>query len=266
MRLTRAVGFFLCVCVWVCRQSQFSLRHVVSQQLLTCQFTEEKTGGAASGDAADGGTLSLGGLRARAEEAAHAALHGAHQRQNVPSFKGKLRDKTLVIEWGQLFVPQLFGRPEHLHVVVTDAIREACGPITLDMPSRQLASKTSESWPDSDKFVMVAYRRGPVAYVREWRQREVIQIPYKSTDSDEGGPFVVAPRLHIHKAWYGSRFSDKYRKNVTHTLRTIVGPAAMLRVLLVHMGDLPDFGPLPALGTLCADGWERVRGRRCGQS
>ena len=52
---------------------------------------------------------------------------------------------------------------------------------------------------------MVAYRLGPIAYVREWRQREIIQIPYTFRDSDLEGPFALRPRLHIHSAVYGLR-------------------------------------------------------------
>lgn len=72
-----------------------------------------------------------------------------------------------------------------------------------------LRTYLSHNRPGEEKLLMIAYRRGPIAYIREWRQREQIRIPYVDTDSDLRGPFVTRPKLHINSAFYGTKAGEK---------------------------------------------------------
>jgi hypothetical protein len=157
-------------------------------------------------------------------------------------------------------VPQEYGhsvRSGNITEVLRAALLPVERPTRLELETRYLNTTVGRDWPDSDKYILVAYRIGSVAYVREWRQREFIGLPFtlRESDSDRKGPFAIRVRLRIHSAVFGlqhlpGKTDEKHRRSVAQSLRTIVGRASMLRMLVVHIGDVPGFGALPTLGTL----------------
>eukprot|EP00698_Gefionella_okellyi_P020847 TRINITY_DN6629_c0_g1_i1.p1 TRINITY_DN6629_c0_g1~~TRINITY_DN6629_c0_g1_i1.p1 ORF type:complete len:2384 (-),score=582.45 TRINITY_DN6629_c0_g1_i1:1816-8967(-) len=216
----------------------FRLRHVVSGRYLYCEPPRR-----AQQQTQRGNALRLDGSDPTLRQ--HASVAVAYSRKRLPpQLTNELRPGTLdklEIEFAHLFVPET-ERAEFEDL--TASVRKLMAPrqLTIRNVKQEIPGAGDLFNSQGDRFVMIAYRRGPVAYVREWRQREPIVIPYTLTDSDNKGPFMINARLYIDHARFGVIANSRTHRDVTETFRVIVKGCSMLRLLVVHMSDLPNFG------------------------